>query len=664
LTGTTTRCTVVYSILAGSIMLLVWLAPAGAAERITLDAEMMINMSGERPALELIDEQDLAGDPRTGDAAPAQTLYSNGWNGAQLYYPLSVVFDLGVEHDLTDVCYFDGQGSGPMTVSCRDGDAWKMLFADDLKQYRKWVHHPVQIATRYLQVTFENPGSQIGEIALYGTARGERRARPQPVAHKRPLMDGFIGTNGFVDDSIERLAACGFVREYHNWQWDEGNTDASYAGYPDHKLAWSPSWVSGPGWGWDFDAFYQKLNDAGIEVSPCLQGSAPYVVDYDRERKNDKPIVENGDPARPESYVAHASYLFQFAARYGSTAVDESLLKLRAGQPARSGLGLIRYIENSNEPDKWWEGRTAYFAPAELAAMCSADYDGHKGAMGPTVGVKNADPNMKLVLGGLAKPAVEYLRAMQVWADVHRDGDMPFDVINLHHYSTDGGGQGGPATTGLSPEADGLRERFEKVVEWRDRYLPGKEVWISEFGYDTNPKSVFRAPAIGTFSGAEVQAQWLVRSYLALAAAGVDRAQQFMLRDANGKNTEKFSSSGLITDKWDQHQPKRSWYYVATLRHILGATRFDREIASGHDRVRIYRFHSNDALPRTVYAVWCPTASQEEVKAFALPLPGTSKATLVTLEPDSGTGRETELLFDNNRITIDVTERPAFVVAR
>ncbi len=527
-------------------------------DRVRLNLDMVVNLSGQGPATELVDEQDLSGDPRAGDAEPAATVYTNGWINADLYYPLSVVVDLGVAHDLTDICYFDGQGSGPMTVASRNGDAWKMVCADDLTQYQRWVHRPVQVATRYLRLTFENPGAQIAEIVLYGTACGERAAPPQPVRHERPLMDSFIGTNGFVDDPIERLAACGFLREYHNWQWDEGNTDASYVGYPDHQLAWSPSWVSGPGWGWDFDRFYQQLKVAGVEVAPCLQGCAPYVIGFDPNRANDKPIAKDADPTQPASYAAHASYLFQFAARYGSTAVDEGLLKLKAGQPARSGLGLIRYIENCNEPDKWWEGRAAYFWPAELAAMCSADYDGHRGAMGPTVGVRNADPNMKLVLGGLARPDVEYLRAMQLWADFHRDGQMPFDVINLHHYSNDAGGQSGQPTTGISPEADGLRERFAQVVEWGDRFLPGKEVWVSEFGYDTNPKSVQRAPAIGTFTAEEVQAQWIVRSYLALAAAGVDRAQQFMLRDANAENTVKFNSCGLTREKWNQHQPKRS----------------------------------------------------------------------------------------------------------
>ena len=296
--------------------------------------------------------------------------------------------------------------------------------------------------------------------------------------------------------------------------------------------------------------------------------------------------------------------------------------------------------------------------------MCSADYDGHRGAMGPTVGVKNANPRMKLVLGGLARPEVEYLRAMQFWADLHRGGEMPFDVINLHHYSNDAGGQGGQPTTGISPEADGLRERFAAVVAWRDRYLPGKEVWVSEFGYDTNPKSVQRAPAIGTFSAEEVQAQWIVRSYLALAAAGVDRAQQFMLRDVNAENTVKFNSSGLTREKWNRHEPKRSWYYVATLRHILTGTRFEKQVPSGDERVHIYRFRSANVPGRFVCAVWCPTSSQEQVEGYRLAMPGASAARLMTLEPESTTGGERRLTVEGGHVTIDVSERPVFVAVQ
>ena len=54
--------------LACCLSFLAWPAPSMAANRIRLDADMVTNLSGLRPALELVDEQDLAGDPRTGDA--------------------------------------------------------------------------------------------------------------------------------------------------------------------------------------------------------------------------------------------------------------------------------------------------------------------------------------------------------------------------------------------------------------------------------------------------------------------------------------------------------------------------------------------------------------------------------------------------------------------
>lgn len=641
-------------------LMLMWLSPSGAADRIRLSPDMLTNLSGQRPAVELVDEQDLAGDPRTGDAQQPKTVYSNGWINAKLYYPLSIVVDLGVTYDLTDVCYFDAEDQGVLSVDCRDADAWKPLFSGPLSEHRRWVTRNVAVGTRYVRLTFESPSSLVAEIALYGMARGPVPAAPQPVSHSRPLMDSFIGVNGFVDDPVDRIAACGHLREYHQWQWDEGNTDASYPGYPGHQLAWSPSWVSGPGWGWDFDRFYQQLKTAGVEAAPCLQGCAPYLVGYDSNRGDEKPVIKGGDPTQPRSYVAHASYLFQFAARYGGTPVDETLLKLKSGQPVRSGLGLVRYMENWNEPDKWWKSRAEMFSPIELAAMCSADYDGHRGSMGRTVGVKNADPGMRLVMGGLARPEIEYLKAMKLWSDLNRGGDFPADVVNLHHYSNDTGGQGGQSKTGVSPEADGLRERFERVVEWRNRFLPDREVWISEFGYDTNPNSSQHAPAIGAADAEEVQAQWIVRSFLALAAAGVDRAQVYMLRDVNPASATQYDSSGLTSEK-GKHEPKRAWYYLAALRSALRGTRFEAEIPSGDARVRIHKFRSDDTAPRHVYVLWCPTVNQTQVQGFELDVAHASSATLIALEPGEAEGKKTPLTVRNGRIVVNVSERPVFV---
>jgi hypothetical protein len=294
--------------------------------------------------------------------------------------------------------------------------------------------------------------------------------------------------------------------------------------------------------------------------------------------------------------------------------------------------------------------------------MASADIDGHRGAMGNTAGIKNADPDVRLVMGGLAKPDLNYIKSIKLWADYHREGDLPFDVVNVHHYCNDGITQSS-GSIGISPEDDNLKDLMKTFVDYRNRFLPGKEVWITEFGYDTHPESVQRAPAIGTFTQEEVQAQWLVRSFLELAAAGVDKAAMYMLRDVDPNSTTKFNTSGLCASKSNQWEPKPSWYYVNTMKNRLSGMTFDQEIASGNPDVRIYKFrHNPDNL--VAYAVWCPTSNETKVSGYELNLAaGETQALLVELIEGLAYGQEKSLHIDNQKISIDVSERPVFVLA-
>ena len=93
----------------------------------------------------------------------------------------------------------------------------------------------------------------------------------------------------------------------------------------------------------------------------------------------------------------------------------------------------------------------------------------------------------------------------------------------------------------------------------------------------------------------------------------------------------------------------------------LGGTRFQREVPSGDDCVRIYRFRSADPACRYIDAIWCPTSNQQQVEDFTLDVATSSPVTLVTLQPNSPTGHETKLPPNNGRVTLTVTERPAFV---
>ena len=635
---------------------------AATTTKIVLDGSMVLNEAVEGNAKLLVDEQSLAGDPKSASGGTPITAWNVGTS--PVYLPASAVIDLGAEYELSDIYLYDGVGSLSVTMFAGNPFDWQQLFVDGLTNDGTWRAHPVQVTTRYLRLLIPAQ-AEIPEIVVYGALKGVPATAPQPVAHPLPKMDEFIGMNAFIDDPRDVLEAVGFIREYHSWNWDEGdiypfgviNTDPSrYPGYPNNANRWYNSWAGGGSW--NFDNYYSDLKSRGLTVSPVAGGGS---VGWLTAAQSNKPIAEDGDPSLPASYIEHADHMYQYAARYGSTEVADDKLKLAATEPRLTGLDYLTYFENWNEPDRWWEGRISHFTPYELSAMTSADYDGHMGTMGDTVGVKNADPNAKLVMSGLAKPDVEYVRAMKFWADYNRDGDLPFDVINIHHYSNNGTNQSN-GTVGISPEADRLKERMQEFVEYRDQYMPGVEVWLTEFGYDTHPNSPQKAPAIGDTSQEEVQGQWLIRSYLAIAAAGIDKAAMYMVRDVDINSSTKFDTSGLTRGKNQGWSKKPSWYYVYTMKNVLTGYHFDSEVDSGNENVLIYKFVS-DTTDKPVYAVWAPTANNTIVEDYSLDLGDSAiGAKLIELAEGTTDGNRSSLYVVDGMATFDVSERPVFVL--
>ena len=623
-----------------------------APQKIQLSPAMVVNETGFGEAGKLVDEQAVAGDPRAGRGGTPTTVWFPEW--AAWHYPARAFVDLGRSYRLSDVYLYDGQGTGHVTVSAGKPFRWTALLTDDLSHYNVWNAHPVTVTTRYLEITLADAGTKAPELVVYGTAVGPKAIEPPPVTHPLPTMDQLIGVNAFIDDPLDKMMVGGFVREYHDWGWDEGD-GKTYPGYPHNQNKWNPSY--GAGGGWDFDGYYARLKAAGVTVCPAIQGGVAWLGG---SKPSGKPAPAGQSPTEPASYAAHAGHIFQYAARYGSVHVPDVKLKLAPDQPRRSGLGLLHFSEHWNEEDAWWGGRASYFQPEEFAAMCSADYDGDQGRMGRTVGVKNADPQAKLVMGGLAGLSLDYVKTMKAWADAHRSGSFPCDILNFHHYSNTGGEQQ-KGQVGISPEADDLRGKAAALVDYCRRQLPGKEVWVTEFGYDTNPQSPQRAPAIGGYSPEEVQGQWLVRSYLALAAAGVDRAAMYLLRDVNPTDATQFSSSGLVTEK-GKWEPKASWYYVHTLRDRLAGMRFAGEQPSGNAAVKVYRFRSA-AGTGGAYVVWRPTSDGSTLPHFKIMLGGkTDEATLITLVKGKSSGEATPLILKGGRASLAVSEQPSIVL--
>lgn len=485
-----------------------------------------------------------------------------------------------------------------------------------------------------------------------------------------PTVEQFLGLNAFIDDPTDKISAIGNIREYHNWATCDGNGAAGYAGYPNNQLEFSL-------WGgfWDFDKYYHDLQQAGVMAFPCIQGGVDYI-----DNGAMPPVAAGADATAPASYVAHADFMFQYVARYGSVAVDHAKLKLASGQVVESGLGYLSYFENGNEPDANWvhADGSPVFSPEATAAMSSADYDGHEGKLGSTFGVKSADPHAKMVLAGLAGAGsadwatnvTTYLDGIRAWAAKNRsDKAFPADVVNVHYYCFGPDGFGVPdPKPGTSPEQCGLQATLAKIAAYRDANLPGKDVWLTEFGYDTDAKSNLRAPAIGGSSANVVQGQWLVRSLLALMASGIDRAFVYVSReDCTGDDTAcpnnnvQFSTAGVLTQK-GQEQPKTAWYYLTTFRARLGAMRYRGSVDSGNAGVSIATF-LDVASNKGAYVVWAPTSNATVVDAYALHVAGgVTSASIVTLQDGSTTGAETPVAITGGSVAVQVTETPAIVL--
>ena len=177
---------------------------------------------------------------------------------------------------------------------------------------------------------------------------------------------------------------------------------------------------------------YSTLKNEQIEVLACIKTIPDWMVNTypsNRQSSENAAVKFGRDLSLPQSYIEQAKVVFQYAARYGSnTSVNPALISLNSKprwtgdmiNTVRIGLDLVKYIECNNETDRWWKGRDSYQTGREYAANMSAFYDGHLNTMGPGVGAKNADPNIKIVMAGTAMASTDYVRGMIDWCAQNR----------------------------------------------------------------------------------------------------------------------------------------------------------------------------------------------------------------------------------------------------
>lgn len=514
-----------------------------------------------------------------------------------------------------------------------------------------------------------------GELELYGTyAPGPALPTADPMAlavQKGINLRQEMGVNAFEWDVEDpnapgqidetRLAAVkNFtgIRHYLDWEKLE-SSQGNYTFNPVH---------SG---GWNYDVLYQRLKAEGIDVLVCLKTLPNWLLDTypgnERDMEN-VPVRYGRDFADPNSYIEQAKVAFQFIARYGYNAnVNPSLLHVNTGirwpgdgvNQVRAGLGVVRYIECDNERDKWWKGRKAYQTGREYAANLSAFYDGNKNTMGAGVGVKNADPSVQVVMGGLASPNTDYVRGMIDWCRQYRGTrangsvDLCWDVINYHLYSNDArSSQSGNSTRGAAPEVSEAGQVAQNFVRLAHQYASDMPVWVTETGYDTNQGSPLKAIAIGNKSVLQTQADWTLRTALLYARWGVEHTFHYQLADDNPNNPQQFSSMGLINSN---HTPKPAADYLHQTAALLGDFVYKGTIS--RDPL-VDRYEANG---RTAYALVVPD-ERDRTANYTLDLNGADSARIYQPQAGQAAMRLTRVRTQNGQLQLTVTETPTFVV--
>lgn len=460
------------------------------------------------------------------------------------------------------------------------------------------------------------------------------------------------------EDKYALIKTFSAVRHYLNW-----NRIESVRGQYTFNPAFSGNW--------DYDIIYQRCKQDSILMLVDLKNCPDWMVNTypASSRDNDNaPAPYGKNLADPASYTDMARMGFQFAARYGyNKQIDKSLIKTYTqkrypddvpNQPL-VGMGLIKYMECGNERDRWWGGDETHQSAEQYAANLSAFYDGNMGKLGKDAGVKTADPNMQVVMGGMASASMDYLQGIINWCKVHRgykkDGsiNLCFDVINYHLYSNNGDVRTHKrATTGIAPEVSNDGSIANSFIKVANSLKQHPEVWLTEAGYDVNQESYQKAESIGAKSALQQQADWIIRTSLFYIRYGIKRVFYYQLFDDHAGGTTQYATSGL--NEGLKRRPAAD--YILQTSRLMGNYTYLKTIHLD-PLVDVYQLGK-----KTMYVLTIPDETGRSAD-YSLDLGGAARANVYHLKTGADAMDKTMVNTTGGKLKIHVTETPVFVEA-
>ncbi|MGO4290279.1 hypothetical protein [Chitinophaga sp. RAB17] len=436
----------------------------------------------------------------------------------------------------------------------------------------------------------------------------------------KPLFKDFMGINGHVTFKPALYGqVCRLVRNYHNINWDVNAIGDSLA---------IPVTVNHLNWKNDV---YGPWKSAGFETDICLQFLSFGV----------------GSPDYRQRWAGHEQWAYDYgkamATYYGPSGKEK----------------LNTSFEIDNEPGN-------RFDPALFKTLFTK----------MAQGIRDGDSMLKIVTPAVvAGKGDNYSQGLNSF---YGDKDiLPlYDIINLHTYATIEKTLTNDNSWNRSfPEDNSLQylKVIDDAIAWRNEHAPGKEVWVTEFGYDACTPAAMKqrkdwALKLNWQGASDLQqAQYLVRSFLVFAARDVQRAYLYYYND---EDEASFHAASGLTRNFN---PKQSFWAVKQLYQTLGDYRFRRIVQKKEGALYVFEFEQSKDPQSLIWVAWSPTGASTQYKDSYQP--HVIKATLDKLPglPERITGMATadtpappvawEKAGDSS-IRVTVGESPVYITIR
>lgn len=302
------------------------------------------------------------------------------------------------------------------------------------------------------------------------------------------------------------------------------------------------------------------------------------------------------------------------------------------GRDDAPGSPRVDYWEFYNEPD----------CGNEVAAQSGCGYWGQFGAEYAQMlcavqpAIKAANPNAKIVLGGIAldfflEDGGSFVRTFL--DDVlQAGGGQCIDVMNFHYYPVFSWAAYGP---GLIGKANYVRSKLAAYG------LDNLEMVVTEAGWHSNDDPIFP-------STPQYQADFVVKLFTQARAAGLSAMMWWTWSDL----PNYWGANGLLTTDL---LTKPAYFAYQAARNRLGFAAFRRSLTAaevGSADVEVYLFET----PGPVYVIW-PTG----LKAQQIKLPGRSARVTDTYDSNPVTVLDSNDGQADGFITVTASGHPAYV---